>query len=403
MKCACCGKEIPYAYAVDENDNPLCMDCFNSKYESCEKCRRAILKGTGICQSCSEEVFKRTINSYGTKLYNRFGNKSDNIKCLNNRYYGLEMEYNYFNPAQARALFKDQYANKLIYNKSDSSIGSGVEIVTIPLVKSRVLKLIDDMGVDRIKPTYRGESVISGAGLHIHVSRNTITPIGVHRLSLLFNSNWAKRYKKYIYYLVGRRSDLRDTSIHDHYYALATTDVVNSFQDVAGHCVAINLGNRHTVEFRLFKATTNPTQLKSYVEFVDKAIEFAETKPLKLMSIPNFITYLYLNTTNEWLHKRLEEIKLLNPELFEVKEKQFTTDYYLSKFDGDYSEVYDLLNAIRCRVAIRNLDWDVDKIDRHTIDRWASESCGSESGKHKLIDSLMDELKDRIVDKILAK
>lgn len=403
MKCIHCGKEIPYAYMVTEDDEPLCMDCYTNAYEQCEKCHRAIPKGTGMCQHCSDEIFRRTMNSYSTKLYNRFGNKSDSIKCLNDRYYGLEMEYNYFYPSQARVLFKNQYADKLIYNKSDSSISAGVEIVTIPLVKSRVLKLIDDMDISRIKPTYHGECVTSGAGLHIHVSRNTISPIAIHRLSLLFNSNWANAYKKYIYYLVGRKNDLRDTRVSDNYFAVGTTDIVGSATNVSGHCVAFNLGNRNTVEFRLFKATTNPTQLKSYVDFVDKAIEFAETKPIKLMTIPNFMTYLYLNTTNEWLHKRLEEIKLLNPELFIVKEKQFTADYYLSKFSDDYGETYDLLNEIRGRVSLRNVDWDLDKIDRQTVSRWASSSHSCDTSRHKLVDSLIDELKNRIVKKILAK
>lgn len=403
MKCIHCGKEIPYAYMVTEDDEPLCIDCYTKNYEQCEKCHRAIPKGTGMCQHCSDDIFNRTMNSYSTKLCNRFGNKSDSIKCLNNRYYGLEMEYNYFYPSQARVLFKDQYADKLIYNKSDSSISAGVEIVTIPLIKSRVLKLIDDMDVSRIKSTYHGESVVNNAGLHIHVSRNTISPIAVHRLSLLLNSNWANAYKKYVYYLVGRKNNLSDKRVNDGYFAVGTTDIIRSATNVSGHCVALNLGNSSTVEFRLFKATTNPTQLKSYVDFVDKAIEFAETKPIKLITIPNFITYLYLTTTNEWLRERLENIKSENPNLFNVKEKQFTADYYLSKFSDDYDETYNLLNEIRGKVPERNVNWDLDKIDRQTVSSWVSSSMVSDVSRHKLVESLIDELKNRIVNKILAK
>ena len=403
MKCIHCGKVIPFAYMVNEDDEPLCETCFNKYYEQCQKCNRAIQKGNGLCQGCADEVFRKTLNSYGTKLHNRFGNKSDNIKCLNNRYYGLEMEYNNFNPFQARVLFKDQYANRLIYNKSDSSISYGVEIVTIPLVKSRVLKLIDDMDVSRIKSTNHGDSVTSNAGLHIHVSRNTITPIGCHRLSLLFNSNWASAYKNIIYYLVGRQVSPGVQSVNDNYFALGTTDITRTISDVNGHCVAINLGNRNTVEFRLFKATTNSIQLKSYVEFVDKAIEFCETNPIKLMTIPNFVTYLYMNATNSWLRDKLEDIKSKNPELLIIKEKQFTNEYYLSKFSDDYGETYKLLDMIRNKVARKLINWDLDKIDNKVVREWASKSCGSDNGKYKLVDSLIDELKNRIVGKILAK
>lgn len=402
MKCIHCGKEIDSAYAVNEDDEPICYDCYCENYEPCEKCGRAVPHGEHMCHGCSDEVFRKQLNSYGTKLTNRFGNKGNSIKCLNDRYYGLELEYNYFSPATARALFKEQYNNHLIYNKSDSSISNGVEIVTIPLVKSKMIKLIDDMDVSRIKPSIRGESVLRNAGLHIHVSRNTISPIAIHRLSLLFNSNWAYYYKKFIYYLVGRANDLNHTT-NDSYFALATTGMIDSHRNVAGHCVAINLGNANTVEFRLFKATTNPVQLKSYIEFTELAIKFAETQPIKRMTIPNFIVYLSLNVTNEWLRTRLEKIKKDNPECFEAKDKQFTLDYYLSKFNCDIEKTYELLDTIREKVASRYLNWDVKEINDDVVYRWASNSCGSDKNCRGVIDKIQDKIKSDLVEKILAK
>lgn len=407
MKCAHCGKELTTFNVVDEDDNPLCDDCYYKYYESCNNCHRAIPKGTGLCSACSDSVFRKVINNYSTKVGNRFGNKSDNTKCLNDRYYGLEMEYNYFNPNVARVLFKEQYNDKLIYNKSDSSISSGVEIVTIPLVKSRVLKLIDDMDITRVKSNSRSNSVESGAGLHIHISRNTISPIAVHRLSILFNSNWGAPYKKYIYYLVGRCKDLdRYSDNQDHYYRMGSTTLLRSVDDtsVNSHGVALNLGNTHTVEFRLFKATTNPVQLKSYIEFADKAIEFAETQPLKLMTIPNFITYLSLSVTNPWLRTKLEKIKTSAPELFGVKEKEFTFDYYLSKFsDMNNKEIYDAIKSINSNVHGSKINWDVEKINNSIINTWCSESCGYNIVGNKLLESLLDEIKRRTVEEILAK
>ena len=409
MKCVHCGKELSTINVVDENDQPVCDDCFINYYEYCNNCRRAVPKGHHLCQSCSEVVFKKIMNGYSTKVTNIFGNKnSDNIKCLNDRYFGLECEYNYFSPSMARVLFKEQYDNKLIYNKSDSSISSGVEIVTIPLVKSRLLKLIDDMDITRIKSTSRTNSVESGAGLHIHVSRNTISPIAIHKLSILFNSDWAVPYKKYVYYLVGRFKNLSDNTNNggDHYYQVGSTSLLKAVKDdnVSSHGVAINLGNGHTVEFRLFKATTNPEQLKSYVEFTELAIQFAETQPLKLMTVPNFMVYLNLNATNKWLKERLEYIHKSEPDLFKIKEKEFTYDYYISKFKGmDELEMYDTIKCMNSDIHYSKINWDVEKIDASLISRWRDSSIGLNIQNKKLLDGLLTEIKRRTVEKILAK
>lgn len=407
MKCIHCGKELRTFNIVDENDNPLCDNCFVKYYEYCGNCRRAIPRGNGLCQSCSDVVFKKIMNGYSTKVTNIYGNKSDSIKCLNDRYFGLEMEYNYFSPSVSRVLFKELYDKRLIYNKSDNSISDGVEIVTIPLVKSRLLKLIDDMDITRIKPRRKSESVTCGAGLHIHVSRNTISPMAVHRLSILLNSGWASPYKKYIYYLSGRADRLVNASVlTDGYFRVGTTSLLKSIQNeaVSSHGVALNLGNSHTIEFRIFKATINPEQLKSYVEFTELAIKFAETQPIKMMTIPNFVTYLYLNATNGWLKDRLEYIKKSEPNLFNVKERQFTYNYYLSKFkDMNDTDIYNAISTMNREVYSGIINWDVETIDTNIISIWRSKSCGYHIESSKLLDGLLQEIKMRTVRKILAK
>ena len=409
MKCIHCGKEITNVTIVDENDQPVCEKCFRNHYEYCNDCHRAIPRGQKYCNSCADRAFNRVMNSYSTKITSVFGNKkSDNIKCLNDRYYGLELEYNYFSPALARVLFKEQYNNKLIYNKSDSSISCGVEIVTIPLVKPRLLKLIDDLDVTRIKNT-GSRDVTNGAGLHIHVSRNTISKQAVNKLSILFNSYWASPYKNYIYYLAGRVNQIYDSShrVSDHYFQVGSTSLLESVMDyerMSFHSVALNLGNEHTVEFRLFKATTNPMQLKSYVEFTELAIQFAETQPIRLMTIPNFIVYLNLNATNEWLKKRLESLHEACPDLFEIKEKEFTYEYYMSKFkDMDELEMYNKIREINDNVHISNINWDVEKIDTDIITRWESSSLGMSIRDKKLLNGLLQEIKRRTVEKVLKK
>lgn len=406
MKCIHCGKEHPIShFNLDENDNPVCLSCFDKYYTRCSSCLKLMPKGQTMCLECSRIIFRKMINDYSTKVTALYGNKdNNNTKCLNDRYYGLEMEFNNFNPISARLLFKKQYDDLLIYNKPDASISSGVEIVTIPLVKSRALKLIDDMDITRIEGN--GGDVTSNAGLHIHVSKNTITPIARHRLALLFNGAWSRPYKKYIYYLVGRSKSV-GSRIDSSYFEMGKNSIRTVYYESnnGGHGRAINFANKNTVEFRLFKATTNPVQLKSYIEFVDLAIKFTEEQPIKRMTIPNFITYLYVNVTNPWLRERLQSIKENHDKLFEAKDKVFTFDYYLDKFDTqDVLKTYRFLET--CIENRLDINWNVDKIDVNMVDTYTSKSLIPNIGdvlESNLIDSLMKEIKTRTINKILAK
>ena len=225
----------------------------------------------------------------------------------------------------------------------------------------------------------------------------------------MFNSYWASPYKNYIYYLAGRINQICDSShgFSDHYFQIGSTSLLESVTDyerMSFHSVALNLGNEHTVEFRLFKATTNPEQLKSYIEFTELAIQFAETQPIRLMTIPNFIVYLNLNATNGWLKKRLESLHETCPNLFEVKEKEFTYDYYMSKFkDMDELEMYNKIREINDDVHSSKINWDVEKIDTSIIMRWKSSSLGLSIKDKKLLNGLLQEIKRRTVEKILKK
>ena len=81
MKCIHCGKEVHSVNYVTENDEPLCDECYIENYTTCKICGKIILRGTGtLCSNCSDIAFKKIINSYGTKIGNRFKNrKSDTL------------------------------------------------------------------------------------------------------------------------------------------------------------------------------------------------------------------------------------------------------------------------------------------------------------------------------------
>ena len=354
MKCKLCGKEL-YAHNtiyLTEYDEPICEHCFlTENFKRCRFCGSIIKKEKYCCDNCTKKVFQNTLNSYGTKVNTIFINrKNDNKNNIGGRYYGMELEFSNTNPLIAKAVFKDEYNNQLIYNKSDSSlIGNGVEIVTVPMTKNRLLDLINRMDFKEFEKSHsHPDNLYVNAGVHIHVSRNTISPFDMTKLSFLLNGVDSMHYKRIMYYLCGRIKTPNAITIDDHYYEIGTASGKNILDPnfVSSHNIALNLGNNNTIEFRLFKSSTNKDELKSYIEIVHNLIEFVEKNPLKNINIPNFINYLYSNTKNTLLKSKLETIFEERKDYIGYRENDFKINNLIKFIEG---------NSIRDKIKILEL------------------------------------------------
>ena len=210
--CSDCGKEIKDKnFCVDEYDNIICRDCATSKYHNCKGCSKLIKKTKKYCDRCNSEIYRNGINSYSTKPDSIFKNyKLDNDKDMNRVYYGMELEISYLNPFMAKGLFKDLYKNKFMYNKSDSSLTEGVEIVTSPCDMRSIKYLLSKMkpGLEWLKSF--NSDYCSNAGIHIHVSKKMVSPFDMIKLYKLLNSYTIQSAddKKAILYLSGRITNL---------------------------------------------------------------------------------------------------------------------------------------------------------------------------------------------------
>ena len=359
MKCKSCGKEL-YEHDIihlTEYNEPICEHCFLTKnFKRCRMCGSIIKEEKYCCDECTRKVFRNSMNSYSTKINTIFINrKDDNKKNIGDRYYGMELEFSNTNPLITKVVFKNEYDNQLIYNKSDSSLsGNGVEIVTVPMTKNRLLDLIDRMDFNEFKKAHRCPSnLYVEAGVHIHVSRNTISPFDVAKLSFLLNGVDSMHYKNIMYYLCGRITDLNTNTANDHYYKIGTVSGKSIIDPdfVYSHNVALNLGNKNTIEFRLFKSSTNKDKLKSYIEIVHNLIEFVEQNPLKNINIPNFINYLYSNTKNIVLKSKLEIIFEKQKDNVGYRENNFKINNLIKFIDGnslrDKIKILDILMYVK--------------------------------------------------------
>ncbi len=339
MKCAKCGEEISLSQVeVTEDKQFICRDCAIMYYTKCDRCNKYIPSSEGrlTCESCESYIYNLPLNAYNLKPTPIFKNKSNIKGDLNNRYYGLEIEYSLINANAIHAMMEDLYKERYIYNKSDSSLTNGVEIVTNPCDKSSIRNLIK-----RMKPTLdeiaKQRRYKTNAGIHIHVNKSSVSPIDIYKLSYLLNVDKNNNEEKNrLYFLCGRTRRYRDIC-DDHYFKIGSIDELGKLIKGQNRYKALNLCNPNTIEFRLFKTSAKADVILSYIEIVDKMIEFAHNFGFKDMTINNFLNYLYKNTKDKFILSKLKVIKN-NHTLPEHKELSFVLDDDL--LDGIEEEDY---------------------------------------------------------------
>lgn len=301
--CSICGKET-IDYYVTGDDDIVCHRCANAGAIRRCSCGVWIRANKARCHVCEENIYRKDINGYSTKPIPQFKNfrSESRQEFKDQRYYGLELEYNNTDYSKVYSIGLDLYKSKLIYNKSDSSIGSGVEIVTSPMDRRSIKELMGKM--EPIFEYVLKNNYKQGAGLHVHVSKNSISIPDQYKLCLLLNnSDVSTNEKRFMYLLSGRLTDITQ-NVDDHYFRIGTWSGWKC--TVTGHDKALNTANNSTYEFRIFKSSANKDEILSYIEVVDKMIEFCHTHGLKDITIGKFFNWLRVNTSNKIIQEKIK-------------------------------------------------------------------------------------------------
>lgn len=348
MRCCFCRKNYDIKDLKPLPDGrAVCKDCtekeeFKQHYVVCRYCGK--LRVVGMLCSCDNfNAAASQLMSYSYKpqsIYRNNNPELDGFALKGERYYGMEMEYSYVHDKMftgSRPGYKklEDIAHRGdIYYKRDSSLENGVEFVTGILTKKRMLKLIDEIDGTGIFKSIRKVNYKCGAGIHIHVSRDSISPIDIYKLSILFNKSTRDDIENSIFfYITGRDEKYKEST--DHTYCSRGT--LNGYrfrnESEAPRHIALNLRNSKTIEFRMFKTSVYPNTIKSYIEFVDLAIKFVESTGINHCTMGNFISYLKDNAKNIVTKRKLNVVKDDAKTLQKI-------------WVDDYSELYDKLDSM---------------------------------------------------------
>ncbi len=300
-----CEEHDCYEYQNDDdiitlaNGNTICRDAYEyGEYFYCEDCEEFYHVDYACwcesdemyyCENCIDNHQSQYISEYHDHDYDdEFRMTSDDRKNDNKLFFGMEIEIeanhrdNHDNLAMAILNRTDDFVFE-----QDGSLNNGFEIISMPFSRNYMKETLEDTLKDMLKTinnhNYEGKNT---CGLHFHVSEEAIRSIP-NLLKIV------EYYKEELTILSRReQSSLNRWSP---FYTKnfdkneITDEMINEIvDDYCSRYHAINLDNDYTVEFRIFKSTTDHKTLMATWELVNNIVAFANDFEVKLNAMPSF-------------------------------------------------------------------------------------------------------------------
>lgn len=289
----------------DDNGIHYCGDCgeyftssaFDFEAERCIDCAER-------WREESEFEMYNSINSYDFKPIPEF---KKNPAEKTRRYYGLEIEVSIGGAGEYISddfLNKANQKDKYCYLKYDSSIDdNGFEIVTHPMSRRVVDEWLHTDFYEGINALRESANVTNkGCGVHIHINRSAVGELTYAKLFLLLNLTKGESNWKFLQAITNRTYDnLRRWANPDNVFQSSTP-----WSKHLDKYYALNTCHENTLEFRIFKGSTDPDMIMSYLDFVDSVVTFCANTPINKISWGEYIEYFKLNKYKyPYLNKRL--------------------------------------------------------------------------------------------------
>ena len=157
--------------------------------------------------------------------------------------------------------------------KSDGSLDNGFEIVTAPstyaMHKKNWSRFFDDK---QCRENLKGWSTDT-AGLHIHLSRNALTPSEIGKILIFIND---QTNNDFINQIAGRSSDQ---------WAKKSPKKITDAYNSSDKYEAVNTSHRNTIELRIFRSNVSKHGFFRVLEFAFALSDFVKTTSIALTSL----------------------------------------------------------------------------------------------------------------------
>lgn len=300
--CEDCGQIRRYGDRdyITYDGTRICKDCYYDRYNTCHRCSQVFLatdmtyddyEDNYYCADCDKRRYKKVIKEYGYKPRPKFKTKAhdefETDSSIKELLFGVELEIDKGeNPENCAADICEYNSN--VYCKHDGSLIEGLEIVTHPCTLDYHKDELGWEGITQTALDYDFESHYANTcGLHIHVGRNQLGDFDeetiketIAKVIILVNRHWdnmvkfSRREEEQLDEWATRPNlNLRYTPKKDVIKRALETEHNGRYQ-------AVNLQNRSTIEFRLYRGTLRTESILAALELTSNICKYAMANDL---------------------------------------------------------------------------------------------------------------------------
>ena len=303
--CSHCGERIYRDDQAGDENTPLCQSCYDRYYTVCDRCGRIIHTSDAyyededddypVCHRCYGRVARcSTIQDYYYKPEPQF-------RGAGARYFGVELEIDGAgeDTESARQLLEIANGNgrENLYCKHDGSLEDGFELVTHPMTLDYHMQKMPWAKILRaaVHLGYTSHQAAT-CGLHVHVNRDAFGDTEdardavIARILYFFEKNWEELLK------FSRRTPRQLERWAARYgYRDQPKDLLDHAKKGChqGRYTSVNLTNRDTIEFRIFRGTLKYNTLIATLQLLDRICDvahFLSDEEMKAMSWTTFVS-----------------------------------------------------------------------------------------------------------------
>ena len=295
-ECCDCHSIFDRHSTIQHQNKFYCKTCFDKQWQMCGHCNNirprgqflhTIYDNRVVCEDCYNVY--GPIQRYETKPKLEFIGAPPH-------YYGVELEVELVDQNKSvRGAKAGEVVNlfdkNFIVVKEDGSLRSGFEICTQPATLVEHISRWDKFFDKLPKNLHSFNS--PNCGLHVHCSKKPLSLLTIAKIVVFTND---EKNKAFVETIAGRRS-CSYACIQKKEYGTVKNQITGRVGRSERY-EAVNLVNKDTIEFRLFKGTLKRESFYKALEFCDALIHFCMTGNYGIAHCrdqKNFIEYVSNN------------------------------------------------------------------------------------------------------------
>jgi len=244
IECRHCEREHLAEYMIPERNGHVCLDCAPASY---------------------------SIQNYSAHVEEILEFKATKVK-KNPLYFGIELEYESAHKMRKTRVYTGNKLKDHALMKHDGSLRDGVEVVSCPaefdIHKPYYKSFLDDLP-DNI-------TVSSRTGMHVHISRNALSPLQEGRIIDFMNRDDNQKFIRKI--AMREANNYQKPCEHSLRTALRIRNKLKDGDSLYSYpkYSNLNLSKKYTIEFRIFSTPRTYKEFMIKMEFVKALVDYSQ-------------------------------------------------------------------------------------------------------------------------------